>query len=188
MNRVWTIPNLLSVARILATPLICYWIWIDDLKPAFYLTALTGSLDFFDGYIARKFNQESNLGRMLDPIGDKIILVGLLSAFYLKGWIPGFFILTLLIKDVNLLVMSYAIKSVYPQWLPSVLKESKYLTAIIGIFLLCVFSSHTFDIAFNIDSVVWISSSIISIYILYCWSLYVSLAIEYMKNQKDTND
>lgn len=71
-ENVWTVPNLLSFIRILLVPVFAvlfmkgYYIW------AVAVLALSGLSDFFDGKIARRFNQISELGKMLDPIADKL--------------------------------------------------------------------------------------------------------------------
>ncbi|MGM0328596.1 MULTISPECIES: CDP-alcohol phosphatidyltransferase family protein [Enterococcus] len=67
-----TIPNLLSIIRILLLPFYLYFMS----KQAFYLAGsiilFSGVTDFLDGYIARRFNQITELGKVLDPIGDKL--------------------------------------------------------------------------------------------------------------------
>lgn len=71
-ENVWTIPNLLSFIRILLIPLFAYLFYKRQLVWAVAVLALSGLSDFFDGKIARRFNQVSELGKMLDPIADKL--------------------------------------------------------------------------------------------------------------------
>lgn len=68
----WTIPNLLSVIRILLIPLFAYLFYNDEKIWAVIVLALSGLSDTFDGKIARKFNQISDLGKVLDPVADKL--------------------------------------------------------------------------------------------------------------------
>ena len=68
----WTIPNLLSVIRILLIPLFAYLFYNDEKIMAVVVLALSGLSDMFDGKIARKFNQISDLGKVLDPVADKL--------------------------------------------------------------------------------------------------------------------
>lgn len=71
----WTIPNLLSVIRIILVP-IFGWLFLHDHKiAAVIILAVSGLTDFFDGKIARRFNQISELGKMLDPVADKITML-----------------------------------------------------------------------------------------------------------------
>ena len=87
----FSIPNLLTYARILAVPLIVLCFYLEgQLRPtdwwrwtAFWIFVVASITDYFDGYIARRWKQTSNIGKMLDPIADKLLVsaVLLLLAF-----------------------------------------------------------------------------------------------------------
>ena len=68
----WTIPNLLSLIRILLIPVFAYLFYNDEKIWSVVVLALSGLSDTFDGQIARKFNQVSALGKVLDPVADKL--------------------------------------------------------------------------------------------------------------------
>jgi cardiolipin synthase len=87
------LPNLLTYARIAMVPVVVGLV-VDDSDWArwtalgiFVLAAIT---DFFDGYLARAWEQQSNLGRMLDPIADKLLVAAVLLALTRVGIIAGF--------------------------------------------------------------------------------------------------
>jgi len=76
-----TLPNILTLSRILAVPILVYLLW----KPSWYdyaitfgLYCLVGITDYFDGYLARAQGTVSRLGIFLDPIADKIMVVGVI--------------------------------------------------------------------------------------------------------------
>lgn len=73
----WTIPNLISFIRILLVPLFAYLFMQGDFVPAVIVLALSGLSDCVDGKIARKFNQISALGKLLDPLADKLTQITL---------------------------------------------------------------------------------------------------------------
>ncbi len=76
-SKVWTLPNLLTYGRILAVPLVAgLLLWDRDQFRwlALVIYVLAAITDFFDGYLARKWQQQSALGRMLDPIADKVLV------------------------------------------------------------------------------------------------------------------
>lgn len=73
----WTIPNLLSVIRILLIPVFAYLFYNDEKIWAVVILALSGLSDTFDGQIARKFNQISDLGKVLDPVADKLTQIAI---------------------------------------------------------------------------------------------------------------
>ncbi|HEU0284655.1 MAG TPA: CDP-diacylglycerol--glycerol-3-phosphate 3-phosphatidyltransferase [Sphingomicrobium sp.] len=90
-----TLPNLLTLSRILAVPLLVFLLW----KPApydylitFVLYCVVGITDYFDGYLARAQGQISKLGQFLDPIADKImvaaVLVMLMASRKADGDVP----------------------------------------------------------------------------------------------------
>jgi cardiolipin synthase (CMP-forming) len=75
-TRVLTVPNVLSLLRLACIPL---FLWLlfgrDDRAGAAYLLAALGATDWVDGYIARRFDQISELGKVLDPVADRLLLL-----------------------------------------------------------------------------------------------------------------
>lgn len=77
----WTLPNLLSLFRIAIIPLLVYLLTFTDSLSAFlaaFLFILGSLTDFFDGYLARRNRSVSNLGKILDPLADKLMIVAAL--------------------------------------------------------------------------------------------------------------
>jgi len=90
LDRVVTIPNGISLVRLLCVPV---FLWLlfgreNRLAAALLLGGL-GATDWVDGYIARHFNQVSNLGKVLDPIADKVLLVVGMVAILVDGSVPA---------------------------------------------------------------------------------------------------
>ncbi|PST21073.1 CDP-diacylglycerol--glycerol-3-phosphate 3-phosphatidyltransferase [Rhizobium sp. JAB6] len=96
-SRAYSIPNLLTYGRILCVPLIvlCFFIegklegsdfarWV-----ALWIFVIASITDFLDGYLARIWNQTSNIGRMLDPIADKLLVSAILLLVAADGTIAG---------------------------------------------------------------------------------------------------
>lgn len=71
-ENVWTIPNIISFIRILLIPVFGVLFYNGELLWALLILAFSGFTDFIDGKLARKLNQVSELGKMLDPIADKL--------------------------------------------------------------------------------------------------------------------
>ena len=93
-SRLWNLPNLLTYGRVVAVPLVVGFLLEPDVHwmrwTAFWIFAAAGVSDFFDGYLARIWEQQSSLGRMLDPIADKLLvsasLLALAHASTFGGW------------------------------------------------------------------------------------------------------
>jgi cardiolipin synthase (CMP-forming) len=79
-----TLPNLITVARFIMVPLVILAMINGEMLTAFVLFLLAGVSDGLDGFIARNFNQRSELGAWLDPVADKFLLV---SVFVVLGWL-----------------------------------------------------------------------------------------------------
>src|SRR5947209_14396437 len=78
ISRNWSLPNILTYARVAAVPLVAGFLFWPE-NPLARWTALAifiaaAVTDFFDGYLARAWSQQSSLGRMLDPIADKLLV------------------------------------------------------------------------------------------------------------------
>lgn len=100
-NKILTIPNLLSLFRLILIPVIVWLYWVrKDYFPAGVLLIVSGLTDLADGYIARRFHAVSNVGKILDPIADKLtqaaMLFCLVTRFPLMAAPFGF----LVIKEV----------------------------------------------------------------------------------------
>ncbi|HEY1943864.1 MAG TPA: CDP-diacylglycerol--glycerol-3-phosphate 3-phosphatidyltransferase [Roseiarcus sp.] len=92
-SRNWSLPNLLTYGRVAAVPLVVallFWptdAWARWSALAIYIAAAI--TDFFDGYLARAWSQQSSLGRMLDPIADKLLVAAVLLALTADRTVGG---------------------------------------------------------------------------------------------------
>jgi cardiolipin synthase len=88
-DRLLTIPNLLSIGRLLCVPLFLYLLFGRHNRAlAAVLLAVLGATDWVDGYVARHFNQVSTLGKILDPLADRILLGVAVIALLVDGSVP----------------------------------------------------------------------------------------------------
>lgn len=76
-SRVFTIPNAISLARLALVPVFLWMLWRAEpaRRGAAYLLAALGATDWIDGFIARRFGQGSELGKVLDPTADRVLLL-----------------------------------------------------------------------------------------------------------------
>jgi len=89
----WTLPNLLTLSRIVAVPLLAFLLWWPGWQLgyglAFAMYCLMGITDYFDGYLARASGQVSRLGQFLDPIADKIMIAAVILVLAAQGVLRG---------------------------------------------------------------------------------------------------
>ena len=101
LDRILTIPNIISFVRLGMLPV---FLWLlfgrDDRAYAAWLLAALGVTDFLDGYIARHFDQISNLGKILDPVADRLIFLVGGTAILIDGSVPTWFAVTVLVREV----------------------------------------------------------------------------------------
>ena len=88
-DRILTIPNLISVVRLCCIPWFLYLLFgADDRHSAAWLLAVLGCTDWIDGYIARRWNQVSTVGKVLDPTADRLMLAVGVVAILVDGSVP----------------------------------------------------------------------------------------------------
>ncbi len=99
-----TVPNLITSIRIILTPIFIIYLLDDELLSALVVFMLAGLSDAADGLIARVFNQKSNLGAILDPIADKILLVAAFIVLSVKDFIPPWLTVIVISRDILILL------------------------------------------------------------------------------------
>jgi len=100
-SAVVTVPNILSFARIATIPLFC-WLTANEQTRIWgiLLFAVVVSTDWVDGYVARRTGQVTELGRLLDPIADRLAIAAGLVTFAIVGIFPFWAALLILVRDV----------------------------------------------------------------------------------------
>jgi cardiolipin synthase len=103
-DRVWTIPNLLSMLRLLGVPLFLWLVLVPQADWwALLVLALAGLSDWLDGKIARAWNQTSRLGTVLDPLADRLYIFAALLGLVIRGIVPWWLMGILVLRDVLIL-------------------------------------------------------------------------------------
>ena len=170
--------NLITVLRIILAPIIFFCIFIGDYKISIFLFFLASVSDYLDGYLARKFKAESELGEILDPIADKILIVFLLIGLtiILDSFLIG--VLSSFIISREILVAAlrdYASRQGYSHKI-KVTFLAKIKTSIqlfsIGLYLFAL--AISFNLLFVIGDLFLIIATLVTLYTgyEYCLSIY----------------
>jgi len=106
-------PNLLSLSRMVMAPLIVWIIWLDSPGTTWFsvvLLVVAGITDFLDGYLARKMDQITPAGLILDPIADKTLALALILALTLFRDFPSWLAILVVARDVIILAAGLGLK------------------------------------------------------------------------------
>lgn len=94
------VPNALSLARLLAVPIIVWLLLVDAYAPAFWIFAVAGISDAVDGYLAKQYGMQTEIGRFLDPIADKTLLVAIYITLGHQGSLPAWLVILVVSRDL----------------------------------------------------------------------------------------
>jgi cardiolipin synthase len=99
-NRILTIPNLVTVVRLAFVPVFCWLLFgPKDRTAAAWLLAALGATDWVDGYLARRLDQVSDLGKVLDPVADRILLGTVVISLLIEGSVPAVVAWAVLVRE-----------------------------------------------------------------------------------------
>lgn len=104
-DQIWTVPNLLSIFRLLLVPVFVWLLVEHELGWAALVLMVAGASDYFDGKIARHYGLVSRLGQVLDPIADRLYIAATLLGLAAVGAIPWWLVLVLVARDACILAM-----------------------------------------------------------------------------------
>lgn len=128
-----TIPNILTLARILLIPLIVIFLLANQLGKALAVFMVAGVTDGLDGFIARMFHQKSKLGAYLDPLADKLLLVTTFLLMAHLDLLPMWLVVIVVSRDFLIIlgVITFTFHSVKFDINPSIISKLTTLMQII---------------------------------------------------------
>lgn len=104
-DRVWTIPNILSMLRLALVPVFLILLVLGDYVSALIVLVVASLTDLADGYIARRFKQITKLGQFLDPAADRLYIFAALLGLASRGFVPWWIVAVIVARDVFILVL-----------------------------------------------------------------------------------
>jgi cardiolipin synthase len=103
-SNVWTIPNLLSLIRLLMIPVFYVLFQRGQMMASLIVFLVAAATDWVDGQIARRYNQISALGKFLDPLADKLMLITVLLCLSWRQMVPQWLVIVLIVKELVLIL------------------------------------------------------------------------------------
>jgi cardiolipin synthase len=95
-----SIPNIITLGRILLVPIIIWAIASNQMEIAFAIFVVAGVSDAVDGFLAKRFNMASELGALLDPLADKALLVSIFVTLGILGAVPRWLVILVVSRDI----------------------------------------------------------------------------------------
>lgn len=114
-DRIFTIPNVISMLRLLMVPVVGFLIVTEHYVAAFVVLVCCGASDWLDGVIARRFNQTSRLGRFLDPSADRLFIAVTLVGMAVRDLIPWWLVIAIFAREALVGVcLPFMVRRGYP--------------------------------------------------------------------------
>jgi cardiolipin synthase len=104
-DRVWTLPNVLSMLRLLLVPVFLVLVVVGEYVPALVVHIVASLTDLLDGFLARRLGQVTRLGQLLDPAADRLYIFAALIGLAANGLVPWWIVVVIVARDVFLLVL-----------------------------------------------------------------------------------
>jgi cardiolipin synthase (CMP-forming) len=98
-----SIPNLVTLVRILLVPIVVWAITSGEMQIAFLLFVGAGVSDAIDGFVAKRFHMTSELGAYLDPLADKALIVSIYVSLGIAGKLPLFLVILVVSRDIMII-------------------------------------------------------------------------------------
>lgn len=106
-SKLFTISNLVTLSRLILLPFIIYFLITGQRYIAFVIMLISLCSDAVDGFLARKLHQESEAGKILDPVCDKISITVIVITLLLLGLIPIWGMIIIILRDILILIGSF---------------------------------------------------------------------------------
>lgn len=155
------IPNLLSIIRIFLMYPLLIFISEENFLFALYIFTLAAATDGLDGYLARVMDWQTDLGRILDPIADKILLIGTILILWMNSYIPFFVFAIFVLRDLIIIIGAAFHMTVYETGAPNPNTFGKITTFVHIGYLVSVFIGILFS--YNISNFIHVSVVLITL-------------------------
>ncbi len=97
------IPNFITLGRVISVPVVFWLLLTGQSKAAFFIFVAAGISDAVDGYLAKRFNWQTELGAYLDPLADKLLIVSIYIALGVREEIPLWLVIAVVSRDILIL-------------------------------------------------------------------------------------
>jgi cardiolipin synthase (CMP-forming) len=175
-----SIPNLITLGRILLVPIVVWAITSGGMRIAFLLFLTAGISDAVDGFLAKRFHMTSELGAYLDPLADKALIVSIYVSLGIAGVLPIFLVILVVSRDIMIIsafMLSWLIGKPMPV---RPLPISKVNTVAQIVLATLVLAEQGFG--FDIDMVAKLMMALVAILTLLSIAFYLAEWVRHMNS------
>ncbi|WP_068460802.1 CDP-alcohol phosphatidyltransferase family protein [Hyphomicrobium sulfonivorans] len=104
LDRALNLPNLITLMRVILVPVVFWLLITDQTQIAFMLFIVAGVSDAVDGYLAKTFGWQTELGAYLDPLADKLLIVSIFLALGVDGKLPLWLVVAVVSRDILIIM------------------------------------------------------------------------------------
>jgi cardiolipin synthase len=104
VDRMFNLPNIISLARVILVPVIFWLLITGETQVAFIVFIIAGISDAVDGYLAKTFGWQTELGAYLDPLADKLLIVSIFLALGVDGKLPLWLVVAVVSRDILIVI------------------------------------------------------------------------------------
>lgn len=181
-RRILTIPNVISVVRLLCVPLFLYLLFgRENRAAAAALLAVLGATDWVDGYIARRWNQVSELGKILDPVADRVLLIVAIVAILIDGSVPPIVAVPALLRELLVAVSTLVLAGLGARRIEVTWYGKAGTFGLMMAFPLFLAGNSTLSWAGLAEALAWICAVPGLALSLYSLVVYIPLALEALR-------
>ena len=176
-QRIFTLPNVISLVRLGLIPV---FVWLllgrDDRRSAVYLLTALGATDWIDGWIARTFDQGSTVGKVIDPVADRVLLAAGIGAILIDGSVPRWLGILVIAREVTISIAVVAIAALGAKRIDVQWAGKAQTMGWMMVFPLFLASRCGFSWSRRADDVAWVLAVPTLGFMLYASVTYVPIA------------
>jgi cardiolipin synthase len=175
-----SIPNLITLGRIILVPIVVWAITSGEMRLAFFLFVAAGISDAVDGFIAKRFHMASELGAYIDPLADKALIVSIYVALGIAAALPISLVILVVSRDI-MIIAGFMLSWVVGKPMPvRPLPVSKLNT--VAQILLAVLVLAEYGFGFNAAPIPTIGAGLVAILTLLSIAFYLAEWLRHMNS------
>ncbi|MBX3286193.1 MAG: CDP-alcohol phosphatidyltransferase family protein [Acidimicrobiales bacterium] len=181
-DRIITVPNVISLVRLCCLPVFVYLLFgRDNRAAAAWLLAALGATDWVDGYIARRWEQVSTLGKILDPVADRLLFFVGVTAILIDGSVPVWLAVMVLVREAVVAITTVVIAALGARRIDVTWWGKAGTFGLMVAFPLFLASESTLSWAPTAHVLAWVAAVPGLVFSYVSWAMYLPIALRALR-------